>query len=103
MSRTTRFLALAFVATFALAAQAKIVTKSIDYEQGGEKLEGYLAYDDANSGPRPGVLVVHEWWGLNDYVKHRAQELAGWATSPSRPTCTAARGSRGTRSRPRPG
>jgi dienelactone hydrolase len=76
MSRTTRFLALAFAATFALAAQAKIVTKSIDYEQGGEKLEGYLAYDDAKSGPRPGVLVVHEWWGLNDYVKHRAQELA---------------------------
>lgn len=60
----------------AAAAHAKIVTKSIDYEQGGEKLKGYLAYDDAKSGPRPGVLVVHEWWGLNDYVKHRAEQLA---------------------------
>jgi len=61
---------------FAAAAQAKIVTKSIDYEQGGEKLKGYLAYDDAKRGARPGVLVVHEWWGLNDYVKHRAEQLA---------------------------
>src|SRR6476659_8823615 len=60
----------------AAAAQAKIVTKGIDYEQGGEKLRGYLAYDDAKSGARPGVLVVHEWWGLNDYVKHRAEQLA---------------------------
>jgi dienelactone hydrolase len=60
----------------AAAAQAKVVTKSIDYEQGGEKLKGYLAYDDAKGGTRPGVLVVHEWWGLNDYVKHRAEQLA---------------------------
>ncbi|HZZ93309.1 MAG TPA: dienelactone hydrolase family protein [Usitatibacter sp.] len=58
------------------AAQAKIVTKTIDYQQGGEKLRGYLAYDDAKKSARPGVLVVHEWWGLNDYVKHRAEELA---------------------------
>src|SRR3954463_1612260 len=60
----------------AVAAQAKLVTKSIDYEQGGEKLKGYLAYDDAKRGARPGVLVVHEWWGLNDYIKHRAEQLA---------------------------
>ena len=58
------------------AAQAKVVTKTISYEQGGQKLEGYLAYDDAKSGPRPGVLVIHEWWGLNDYVKDRARQLA---------------------------
>jgi dienelactone hydrolase len=57
-------------------AQAKVVTKSIAYEQNGQKLEGYLAYDDAKSGARPGVLVVHEWWGLNDYVKSRARQLA---------------------------
>ena len=60
----------------AAAAQAKVVGKTIDYEQGGEKLKGYLAYDDAKSGPRPGVLVIHEWWGLNDYIKHRAEQLA---------------------------
>lgn len=55
---------------------AKIVTKPIAYEHDGVKLEGVLAYDDAVSAPRPGVLVVHEWWGLNDYVKGRAVQLA---------------------------
>jgi dienelactone hydrolase len=69
----TAFAALALAATF---AQAKVVTKSVQYEQDGEKLNGFLAYDDAKSGPRPGVLVIHEWWGLNDYVKQRAQQLA---------------------------
>jgi dienelactone hydrolase len=70
-------LALAFAFAFAFSlAQAKVVTKSITYEQAGQKLEGYLAYDDAKSGPRPGVLVIHEWWGLNDYVKSRTRQLA---------------------------
>jgi dienelactone hydrolase len=77
MHRTLRLAVLALAASLVAAvAQAKIVTKTIDYEQGGEKLKGYLAYDDAKSGPRPGVLVVHEWWGLNDYIKHRAEQLA---------------------------
>src|SRR4051812_45360722 len=72
--RTTALLLACLV--LAAAAQARLVTKSIDYDQGGEKLKGYLAFDDARSGPRPGVLVVHEWWGLNDYVKHRTEQLA---------------------------
>lgn len=69
-------LAIAFVFAAAGLAQAKVVTKSVAYEQGGQKLEGYLAYDDAKAGPRPGVLVVHEWWGLTDYEKGRARQLA---------------------------
>ena len=40
------------------------------------KLTGYLAWDDAKTGKRPGVLVVHEIWGLNDYAKQRAEKLA---------------------------
>jgi len=77
MSRNIGRFALFLAAVLgATAVQAKIVTRTIDYEQGGEKLQGYLAYDDAKSGPRPGVLVVHEWWGLNDYIKHRAEQLA---------------------------
>jgi dienelactone hydrolase len=59
-----------------LSASAKIVTKTIEYQQGGTVLEGFLAYDDAISGKRPGVLVVHQWMGLTKYEKHRAEQLA---------------------------
>jgi dienelactone hydrolase len=57
---------------------AKIVSQAVDYEQGGAQLEGFLVFDDARAaGTRlPGVLVVPEWWGVNDYVKHRAAQLA---------------------------
>jgi len=60
----------------AAGARAAIVTRPVAYEQGGVKLEGYLAYDDGTKTPRPGVLVVPEWWGLNDYAKGRARQLA---------------------------
>jgi dienelactone hydrolase len=58
-------------------AQAKLVTQAVEYQQDDTVLQGYLAYDDALKGKRPGVLVVHEWWGLNDYAKKRAEQLAG--------------------------
>lgn len=58
------------------AAWAEIKTETIQYKDGEATLTGYLSYDDAISDKRPGVLVVHEWWGLNDYAKHRAEMLA---------------------------
>jgi dienelactone hydrolase len=70
-------LCLILILAFAATTQAKLVTKSVSYEQGGVKLEGFLAYDDSVKGNRPGVLVVPEWWGLNDYAKNRAVQLAG--------------------------
>lgn len=57
-------------------AHAKLVTRTISYDDNGAKLSGYLAFDDAVSGKRPAVLVVHEWWGLNDYARQRADKLA---------------------------
>ena len=59
-----------------LAARAEIKTQTVEYTDGDTTLKGYLAYDDATAGKRPGVLVVPEWWGVNDYVKSRAQQLA---------------------------
>lgn len=57
--------------------QAQIQTREIPYTAAdGTRLVGYHAWDDAISGPRPGVIVVHEWWGLNDYAKRRARDLA---------------------------
>ena len=57
-------------------AAPKIVGKSVDYTSQGVTFRGYLAYDENLKGKRPGVLVVHEWWGLNDYARKRAQMLA---------------------------
>ena len=57
-------------------AQARLVTKTVEYRQGDTVLEGYLAYDDSVKGKRPGVLVIHEWTGITDYEKRRAQQLA---------------------------
>lgn len=59
-----------------LTAWAKIKTQVVEYKQGNTVLEGYLAYDDAITTPRPGVLVVHTWKGINDYVKERTEQLA---------------------------
>jgi dienelactone hydrolase len=60
----------------ALTAQAQIHTETVEYKQGDAVLEGYLAYDTAIKGPRPGVLIVHQWKGLTDYEKKRAGMLA---------------------------
>lgn len=57
-------------------AQGEIVTQTVEYEHDGVALRGFVAYDDAQDGRRPGVLVVHEWWGQNGYVKARAKQLA---------------------------
>ena len=58
------------------SAHAGIQTKTITYKHGDLDCQGFLAWDDSVQGPRPGVLVLHEWWGLNDYARHRAEELA---------------------------
>src|SRR5271165_5503661 len=66
----------ALLLTFTASVHAAVQTKTIEYKQGDQVLEGFLAWDDAVAGPRPGVLVVHEWWGLNDYARGRAEQLA---------------------------
>jgi len=62
---------------FSVSANAKVVTQTVEYKHGEVALEGYMAYDDAVKGKRPGVIVVHEWSGLNSYIKRRAEQLAG--------------------------
>jgi dienelactone hydrolase len=68
------------VVVLALAGTAiaapKIEGKPVEYSAGGVTLKGYLAYDANIKGKRPGVLVVHEWWGQNEYVRNRARMLA---------------------------
>lgn len=62
--------------TISTKAEAKVVTETLEYEQDGTVLEGYVAYDDAVTGPRPGVLIVHQWKGLGEYEMGRARQLA---------------------------
>jgi dienelactone hydrolase len=58
------------------AAEPRITGKAVEYHAQGMVMKGYLAYDENIKGKRPGVLVVPEWWGLNDYARKRAQMLA---------------------------
>jgi dienelactone hydrolase len=59
-----------------LSARSEIVSKLVEYKQGDAVLEGLSVYDDAVTGKRPAVLVVHQWKGLGDYEKKRAEMLA---------------------------
>lgn len=60
----------------ASATHAELREQTVEYRSGDTILKGFLAWDDATTTKRPGVLVVHEWWGLNDYSRERAKQLA---------------------------
>lgn len=61
---------------FAVAATAAVKHEMIEYKEGDLLLAGYMAYDDASSAKRPGVLIVHSWTGLNKQARNTADELA---------------------------
>ncbi|MDF0749269.1 dienelactone hydrolase family protein [Marinobacter sp. 71-i] len=55
---------------------AEMQTETVEYTVNGETFTGYMAYDDETEGKRPGVLVVHEWWGHNEFAREQAERLA---------------------------
>ncbi len=69
---------LLFILTFLMVstAHAELKKETIEYQDGGTILEGYLVYDDAIEGKRPGVIVVHDWMGPGAYSNGRAEQLA---------------------------
>ena len=73
LHRLAAYVLVLFIPSLCLA---EIQTKAIPYQHGEVQLEGFLAWDDAQTGKRPGILVVHEWWGLNEYARDRARQLA---------------------------
>jgi len=76
MKRHTFPLLFLALAAFTGSAFAEIKTATLTYKDGAAELEGFVAYDDAVKGPRPGVLVIHDWTGLQDYAMVRAKQLA---------------------------
>ena len=59
-----------------MSARAAIHTEAVEYKDGDTALEGYWAYDDSMPGKRPAMLIIHQWMGLTDYEKKRAEMLA---------------------------
>jgi dienelactone hydrolase len=66
------------VTVAASSAAGAVKTREVEYKQEGTgtTLKGMVAWDDAQTGKRPGVLVVHEWWGLNEHARTSARKLA---------------------------
>jgi dienelactone hydrolase len=69
-------LVISFIIAGSAIVQAEIKGKTVEYSVNNVTLNGYLAFDDANKEKRPAILVVHEWWGITDYPKKRADMLA---------------------------
>jgi dienelactone hydrolase len=60
----------------AVSKPSELIGKEVSYEADSVSMKGYLVYDSAFEGPRPGVLVVHEWWGQNEHTRNSADKLA---------------------------
>lgn len=71
-----RLVILALLIGSANVSMAEIQTEEVSYSSGGVNMTGFIAWDDSIEGERPGVLVVHEWWGQTDYPRKRAKMLA---------------------------
>ena len=56
--------------------EQSVKTEEVTYSADGTELKGFLAYDENKEGQRPGIIVVHEWWGNNEYSRRRAKMLA---------------------------
>src|SRR5438105_10478533 len=74
--RTWYGLATAVVLLSLSPRSATVKTRELEYRQGDIVLQGFVAWDDAARGRRPGVLVVHEWWGHNEHARNQARRLA---------------------------
>ncbi len=71
-------IAVAALGVLAPRADAEVKTQELEYKQGATVLQGFVAWDDAFTakGKRPGVLIVHEWWGHNQHARNQALRLA---------------------------
>lgn len=71
-----QLISLLLLSLVSMSLHAAIKTEEIKYTVAGKEFTGYMAWDDSITTPRPGVLVLHEWWGHNEYARKRARMLA---------------------------
>lgn len=71
--RSVAALTLAIAST---SVHSELRTETVEYTLDGQTFSGYLAWDDEADGKKPGILLVHEWWGHNDFVREQAEQLA---------------------------
>jgi hypothetical protein len=76
--------------TVATGRPVSLKEENLSYKADTITANGYVVYNDNQEGKRPAVLLVHEWWGQNDYVKARAKQLAEMATLPWQLICLVA-------------
>jgi len=76
MRTAPSLIAVAAIAMIASPALAEVKTRTVEYKQGDTVLEGYLAYDTAGPATKPGILVVHEWNGINPHTRQSVERLA---------------------------
>jgi dienelactone hydrolase len=75
-TNTVSYLVAASLLLLGNVAHAEIKTQEVEYKQGDTTLQGFFAWDDAIKAKRPGVLVIHEWWGNNEHAREQAKRLA---------------------------
>lgn len=67
----------ALMLSFGGTALAAIQEEAVSYKDGDTLMKGYIVYDDASRAKRPGIVVVHEWWGITKHVHDEARRFAG--------------------------
>src|SRR5215210_6518071 len=73
-----RKMMIAALCASAMAANAHAAVKEepVTYQDGETTMKGFVVYDDAVPGKRPGIVMVHEWWGITKHIRNEAQKFA---------------------------
>ena len=80
-----------FALSLSTQGYAAIQEEAVTYKDGDTVMKGFVVYDNAKKGKRPGIVVVHEWWGITKHTRAEARASRDRATRCSSPTCTATR------------